>query len=182
MPSGVVLPSDPSQFKIGFEVHTNGHSYWKFFTPDSRGQVSIPKEYFTNSVGYVARGGSVLPGLRTHGMAVGFMDNHGTYQVLASVRGGGSYIPNPPTPTPIVSDVVNFSGEETIQSTITKPGSALYEASQQVEKVTTEAVASPQSLVPNEPLGIWKEEGDSTPPPPRCLLCHPLCHHRTRAI
>ncbi|MFA7278222.1 MAG: hypothetical protein WC101_04555 [Candidatus Gracilibacteria bacterium] len=177
MPSGVNLPSDPSQFKIGLEVHTNGHSYWKFFTPDSRGQVSIPKEYFTNSVGYVARGGSVLPGLRTHGMAVGFMDNHGTYQVLASVRGGGTYIPNPPTPTPIVSDVVNFSGEETIQSTITKPGSALYEASQQVEKVvtTTEAVASPPIVgAPMSHLEYGKKKVTPPPPPPQPPVVPPV--------
>jgi hypothetical protein len=169
MPSGVNLPSDPTNFKIGLEVRSGGHSYWKFFTPDSRGDIAIPKEYFTNNVGYVARGGAVLPGLRTHGMAVGFMDDRGTYQVMASVRGGGSYIPNPPTPTPIVNDVIKFSGEETIQKTITKPGSTLYEASQQLESVTTvtEAVASPPIVgAPMSHLEYGKKKVIPPPPPP----------------
>lgn len=130
LPAGVGMPSSGTELKLGLEVKVNGVNHWKFFTPDANGDIALPPEYFdTNNLGVVAKGGDTLPGLKTHALAVGFEDQNGTYQVLASVKGNGSY-----TPTPSTTETVEFLGKVT-KSGATE-GSDTYTVLRSIEKTT----------------------------------------------
>ena len=105
LPSGVAMPVNPQEYGVALQMTEGGKHVWKFFTPDATtGEVRIPKEFMGGNVGYVPKGGSVLPGLKTESMAVGFMDKNDTFQVLASVKGDGSFVPNP-------TDIIGFTGK-----------------------------------------------------------------------
>ncbi len=139
LPPGVTMPSDPTKMQIGLQIDAKGtdgitHHYWKFFQPDQNGQVAIPGEYLRAPVVYVPRGGSVLPGLRTDAIGVAFETTPGHYEMLASVRGDGSYIP-------AVTDGVNYTGS--IVTEAATPGSALFDATRKVTETVREHLVPP---------------------------------------
>lgn len=107
LPSGLSMPSDPSGMRIGLQIKEATGYKWTFISPDSNGNVVIPKEYFdTGKIGYVPKGGSILPGLKANALAVGFKDAHNDYHVMASVKGDNSLIPSS-----ISTEQAGFKGE-----------------------------------------------------------------------
>ncbi|MEK7545006.1 MAG: hypothetical protein AAB551_02640 [Patescibacteria group bacterium] len=188
MPSGVTIPSDPTKFKAGLEVKVNGKIMWKFFTPDSNGEIKIPKEYFDGNVGRVR--GAVMPGLKTYGIATGFDDKNGTYQVLASVRGKNDYMPTQThevqfsgqhTTTEFTGKKVvdstaftaaekkttfEFTGEQTLQKKLTESGEVLYTATQEVtEKVGDYMAVAPIVASPMSHLEYGEKKKPQPQPP-----------------
>lgn len=128
LPPDIQMPTDPSQLKVGLQVNVGDHHFWKFFTPDQSGNIVIPGEYFQPPVDYVPRGGSILPGLKADALAVGFDDPHGTYQVLASVKGNGGYIPH---------EEIGFTGD------MVHPYTTVYEATRKVTDTTVDHLVPP---------------------------------------
>lgn len=124
LPNGVSMPSDPTQLKIGMEVKVNGVNHWRFFSPDSNGDIALPPEFFDASkVGHVGHGGNTLPGLRSNALAVGFNDSNGTFQVMSSVKGHGGYTPK--TMVEFMGDIKAppiTTAHEVIDSQQTVPG------------------------------------------------------------
>ncbi len=154
LPPGVTMPADPTALKIGMQVDAGGTNYWKFFTPDSSGDIKIPPSYFDHaSIGPVPRGGSVLPGLKTDAMAVMFDDKNGTTQVLASVRGQGGFAP----PT----DSIDFTGEFLKPEKL--PDITELGATATTQEVTAWAAAVPVAGAPMKHLEYGKKK---VPPPP----------------
>ncbi len=148
LPPGVSMPGSPADMKIGMQMTENGINYWKFFSPDANGNISISPEYFDPmKVGVVPRGGSHLPGLKTTAMAVMFEDKNGTNQILASVRGDGSF--NPP------STKVEFSAEFLEKHDV--PGEEVLGATKtELETVTYGAAVPPLSGSPMRHLEYGK--------------------------
>lgn len=117
LPSGVTMPADASALKVGLQVKgSDGHNYWKFFVPGSDGSVKIPSDYFDKTVGAIARGGDTLPGLKTNALAVGFIDNHGAYQVLASAKGAANFVPEPKGEWMFTGDIVDELKKDPVQT------------------------------------------------------------------
>ena len=159
LPKGVSMPTDGTQLKVGLQVKINGVNHWKFFTPDSNGDISMPPEYFdAGSLGRVARGGDTLPGLKTHALAVGFEDKDGVYQVLASVKGNASYTPNP---TPISKETVEFLGKLTESKST--PGSDTFTVLRDVTRTVEYRAATPP-IIPGAPM-VHLEYGKPGPAP-----------------
>lgn len=155
LPPGVTMPADPTSLKIGMQMKVGGKNYWKFFTPDSSGDIKIPPSYFDQaSIGPVPRGDSVLPGLKTDAMAVMFDDKNGTTQVLASVRGQGGF--SPPT------ESVYFTGEFIKPEKL--PDITALNATATTEEVNAWAAAVPVAGAPMKHLEYGKVP--VTPPPP----------------